>query len=60
MTTNSKHPFDLKGRVAMVTGAGQGVGRAIAHTLGAHRAGAIIVNNFHADRAVAVTTELQA
>jgi 3-oxoacyl-[acyl-carrier protein] reductase len=52
--------FDLKGRVAMVTGAGQGVGRVIALTLAASNAGGIIVNDFHAGRAAAVVTEIEA
>ncbi|GLR68261.1 glucose 1-dehydrogenase [Acidocella aquatica] len=51
--------FDLKGRVAMVTGAGQGVGRGIALTLAAYGAGGIVVNDFHADRAAAVVAEIE-
>jgi NAD(P)-dependent dehydrogenase (short-subunit alcohol dehydrogenase family) len=51
--------IDLTGRRALVTGAGQGVGRGIAHAMAA--AGAdILVNDFVADRAGAVVEELTA
>jgi NAD(P)-dependent dehydrogenase (short-subunit alcohol dehydrogenase family) len=53
-------PFDLKGRIAMVTGAGQSVGRGIAHTLAAHNAGGVVVNDYFADRAEAVVAEIKA
>lgn len=53
-------PFDLKGRIAMVTGAGQGVGRGIALAFARHGAGGIVVNDFHADRAEAVAAEVRA
>lgn len=52
--------LDLKGRVALITGAGQGVGRQVALQLAAHNAGGIIVNDFHLDRAKAVTEEIRA
>ena len=54
----SESILDLKGRVAMVTGAGQGVGRQTALRLAAHNAGGIVVNDFHAERAQAVADEI--
>jgi 2-hydroxycyclohexanecarboxyl-CoA dehydrogenase len=51
--------LDLKGRVAMVTGAGQGVGRQVALDLAAHNAGVVIVNDFFGERAEAVAEEIR-
>jgi NAD(P)-dependent dehydrogenase (short-subunit alcohol dehydrogenase family) len=50
---------ELEGRRALVTGAGQGVGRAIALSLGAdgHE---VVVNDLVAERAEAVATEVRA
>jgi len=52
--------LDLKGRTALVTGAGQGVGRATALLLAAHNAGCVVVNDFHLDRAESVAGEIRA
>ena len=52
--------LDLAGRVALVTGAGQGVGRQIALHLAAHNAGGVVVNDFVLARAEAVAEEIRA
>lgn len=49
--------FDLAGRVALVTGAGQGVGVGIAEAL-ASRGAAVVVNDLHPDRAAATVAAL--
>jgi 3-oxoacyl-[acyl-carrier protein] reductase len=51
--------LSLGGKVALVTGAGQGVGRQIALQFAAHDASAVIVNDFFAERAQAVASELE-
>lgn len=52
--------LDLGGRVSLVTGAGQGVGRQIALHLASHGGGGVAVNDFHLDRAEAVAEEIRA
>lgn len=51
--------LDLGGRVALVTGAGQGVGRQIALHLSQHNSGGVAVNDFHLSRAEAVAEEIR-
>ena len=52
-------PFTLGGRHALVTGAGQGIGRCIALTFAEHGAGTIVVNDLFQDRADAVAAEIR-
>lgn len=49
--------LDMTGRTALVTGAGQGVGRQVALHIAAH-GGAVVVNDFHLDRAQTVAAEI--
>lgn len=52
--------LDLKGRIGLITGAGQGVGRQAALHFAAHNAGGVIVNDFFKERAEAVAEEVRA
>jgi 2-hydroxycyclohexanecarboxyl-CoA dehydrogenase len=53
--------LDLGGRVALVTGAGQGVGRQTALHLGqAKNSGGVVVNDYVLERAEAVAEEIRA
>ena len=52
--------LDLNGRVALVTGAGQGVGRQIAlHLAGATNSGGVAVNDYYLERAESVVEEIK-
>lgn len=55
----SSDVLDLAGRVALVTGAGQGVGRQIALHLSQHNSGGVAVNDYYLDRAEAVVEEIR-
>lgn len=50
----------LQGRVCLITGAGQGIGRQVALHFAKSGADAIVVNDFHPDRAEAVAAEVVA
>ena len=51
--------FDLSGRVALVTGAGQGMGLGIVRAL-ATQGARVLLNDYHADRAAAAAQTLRA
>lgn len=50
--------LQLSGRIGLVTGAGQGIGREIALRLARDGAKAVIVNDYYAERAQAVAEEI--
>ena len=49
-----KHLFDITGKTALITGAGQGIGRSIALALAEH--GANVVINYRSNRQLAEAT----
>ncbi|MFQ5503198.1 MAG: SDR family NAD(P)-dependent oxidoreductase [Planctomycetota bacterium] len=53
-------PLDLKGRIALVTGAGQGVGRETVLLFAQQGAGGIVINDLFPERAEAVAKEVEA
>ncbi|SFB49842.1 3-oxoacyl-[acyl-carrier protein] reductase [Amycolatopsis marina] len=57
--SETRQLLDIQGRVAVVTGAGQGVGRQIALDLAAHGAGAVVVNDINRERAESVADEIR-
>jgi 3-oxoacyl-[acyl-carrier protein] reductase len=52
--------LDMEGQVAIVTGAGQGAGRAIAREIARHNCAGVAVNDFVPERAQAVADEIRA
>ncbi|ERF86481.1 SDR family oxidoreductase [Bradyrhizobium viridifuturi] len=52
--------LDLDGKVTLITGAGQGVGRQIALHFAAHNAAGIVVNDYFLERAEQVAREINA
>ena len=54
-----KNILDLSGRVGLVTGAGQGVGRAVALRFAENNADGVVVNDFRRERAEAVAAEVE-
>ena len=56
----SDNILDLKGKICLVTGGGQGVGRQVALHFARSGAGAVVINDYHADRAETVAEEVRA
>ena len=59
MNAVSKDLLDLSGKVALITGAGQGIGRQVALHFAAHNAAGIVINYFVLERAQDVVKEVQ-
>jgi len=55
----STNILDLKGRIGLITGAGQGVGRVVALRFAENNSGGVVVNDFRIDRAEAVAAEVE-
>jgi len=55
-----KNPFDFTGKVGLVTGAGQGVGREVALGMASLGARAVVINDYRLERAEAVAAEVLA
>jgi len=51
--------LNMQGKVALVTGAGQNVGREIARFIAAHGADGVVVNDYFLERAQTVADEIQ-
>jgi 2-hydroxycyclohexanecarboxyl-CoA dehydrogenase len=52
--------LNLQGRIGLVTGGGQGIGRQVALHFAQSGAGGVVINDFHAGRAEAVAEEVRA
>lgn len=52
--------FDMTGRIALVTGAGQGVGLRTAELLAEQGATGVVINDFHRDRAEGAAARVEA
>jgi 3-oxoacyl-[acyl-carrier protein] reductase len=57
--TNTNDLGDMTGKVVLVTGAGQGVGRGIARMMAAHGAEGVIVNDYVLEKAQTVAAEIE-
>jgi 2-hydroxycyclohexanecarboxyl-CoA dehydrogenase len=52
--------FDMKGRIVLITGAGQGVGLRAAHVFAERNAGGIVINDYYLERAEQAAAEIEA